>query len=100
MEAPVAVLLSVVLLVVAIGLIASAGYGGSYYILQSLPLPVLGFVILGLVFGYYAGRFHESLQNTPLPPPSGKMFCVYCGAENASADVLCKKCGKKLLRPV
>jgi hypothetical protein len=28
------------------------------------------------------------------------MFCVYCGAENSSAEVLCKKCGKKLLRPV
>jgi len=35
----------------------------------------------------------------PAPPPSLKIHCLYCGAENPTDAVFCQKCGKKIVKP-
>ena len=32
------------------------------------------------------------------PQPSEKVYCIYCGAENATDAIFCQKCGKKIIK--
>jgi uncharacterized paraquat-inducible protein A len=68
------------------------------------------FIILGGLIGAVLAKTRQRTKTTfqpipvPLPPPSSpvsgaileKIFCRYCGAENATDAVFCEKCGKKI----
>jgi len=40
--------------------------------------------------------FRLSVRPTPPPPPPNTVFCRFCGAQNETDAVYCKKCGKNI----
>ena len=66
------------------------------------------FVLLGGLIGTVLAKTRQRTKTAlpsvpvPVPPPSvsgailEKIFCRYCGGENATDAVFCEKCGKKI----
>jgi 4-amino-4-deoxy-L-arabinose transferase-like glycosyltransferase len=71
-------------------------------------LPAIFWAALGYVAAEYVNK--QMLPPMPSPvavPPSTstavpqeKIYCVYCGAENPADAVFCRKCGKKITKPI
>ncbi|MDH5461091.1 MAG: DUF996 domain-containing protein [Candidatus Bathyarchaeota archaeon] len=72
---------------------------------------ILTIILIGALVSLVAwilvavGFFSIKTLPTPLPPlavpqaptaPTEKIYCQYCGTENKSDAVFCKKCGKKM----